>query len=235
VFELLSGREIVRELGNPGGMKDLILLAKPRPVQADYRLGGPMGASKSTSESIRVFDINTAINYQILKRPPSLRLDEIPDISNGAPNIALNVRNSTASPRELWAWAVFGTALQISALVFPAVTTYYLQWRKGGAMIATYGYPCFVTGTIMVVSGMIFCGRVIEGSTTEHDFTLDRRVVEGRFTDEDSTSDRPAAAQIMRLQKACTVSDQQFQSFAIFNSTRDGRIRTSRLNDKSFR
>jgi hypothetical protein len=237
VCELWSGREIVRELGSPGDMKDLILLAKARPVQADHHLGGSMPASGfayPSSKSIRVFDINTAVNYGILKAPPTLASEEIPDISNGSPNIALNVHNSTASPRELWAWAILGAVLQIGALIFPAVSTYHWKWKKGDAMIAAYGYPCFVTGTVMVVFGMIFCGRVIEGSTTEHDFTLNRKILEEDFREENPPSERPVAAQIMRLQKACTVSDQHFESFAIFNSTKDGSIRTSRLNNESY-
>jgi hypothetical protein len=36
---------------------------------------------------------------------------------------------------------------------------------------------------------------------------------------------------VIRIQRACTVSEQQFQSFAISNASRDRTIRTSRLNE----
>jgi hypothetical protein len=208
VCELWSGQEIVRELGNPRGMKDIILLDEEIQIA---------GARQPT----RVLDISSAVTNKILEleQPSSLTDDEISDISNGAPNIALNVRKSTVSPRELLAWAVFGTMLQLSALVFPAVSTYHMGFKKGGSDIAAYGYPCFAAGTIAVIVGVIFCGRVIEGSTAEHNF----KVVGSR------------EVQIMRLQRACTVSDQHFSSYAIFNSPNDLTLRTSRLNNKKSR
>jgi len=205
-------------------MKDMVLLEYPRVTHyADHPKGYQReGPAETRPEVTRVFDINTAVTSGILEKPSSLTLDQIPDVSNGAPNIALNVRNSTASSTELWIWAIIGTVLQISALVFPAVSTYHLGWKKGGSSIAAYGYPCFAIGTVAVVIGMIFCGRVIEGSTTEHEFALN------------TVTRTPRRALVMRLQKACTVSDQHFPSFAIFNSSDDVRIRTSRLNNESY-
>jgi hypothetical protein len=214
VCELWSGREIVRELGNPEGMKDIILLRETNGLLSHSSI-----STSSTFVGTLIFDINGAIAEYILQRPESLTKEEISDISNGAPNIALNVRNSTVSKRELLAWTVFGTILQISALAFPAVSTYYMDFKKGGSNIAAYGYPCFATGTIAIIVGVILCGRVIEGSTTEHDF-------EARLSKK---------VQFMRLQKACTVSDQHFSSYAIFNSPDDVILRTSRLNNKQFR
>lgn len=218
VCELWSGQEIVRELGNPEGMKDLILLREPIEIGVNSRRGRRRPyARDAETEPTRVLDITSAVSNNILTSR-HIEDEELINISNGAPNIALNVRNSTASPRELIAFAVVGTLLQLGGLVFPAVTTYYLKWTKGGSAIAGYGYPCFATGTAAVIVGMIFCGRVIEGSTTEHEFGLSGRDL------------RLGGVQIMRLQRACTVSDQHFPSYAIFNSPEDIRIRTSRLN-----
>jgi hypothetical protein len=168
VCELWNGREIVRELGNPEGMKDIILLEK----ETDFLISSSRSSTSSSFVGTRIFDINGAIAECILREPKLLTQAEISDISNGAPNIALNVRNSTVSKRELLAWAVFGTMLQLSALAFPAVSTYYMGFKKGGSNIAAYGYPCFATGTIAIIVGVILCGRVIEGSTTEHDFEV---------------------------------------------------------------
>jgi len=200
-------------------MKDIILLDEPVDINARARKNDTQRARtvELETELTRVLDINAAVASEILETP--VGDDKVPDISNGAPNIALNVRNSTASPIELWIWAIAGTVLQCSALIFPAVTTYYLGWKKGSYAVAAYGYPCFAIGTFAVVVGMILCGRVIEGSTTEHDFKLRN----------------PQSARIMRLQRACTVSDQHFSSYAIFNSPNETRIRTSRRNNKSYR
>lgn len=223
VCELWSGQEIVRELGNPAGMKDLILLG-PEAVRSksppDARSTRPIDlASDTPEEPPRVLDINGAVNRNILKPSNTFPTEEERlKISNGAPNIALNVQNSTASPIQLVACATIGTLLQLGALVFPAMSTYYWKWTKGGSAIAAYGYPCFAAGTVMIVIGMIFCGRVIEGSTTEQEFAPEHPAPDIR---------------IMRLQKACTVSDKHFPSYAIFNS--ELRIRTSRLNEKSYR
>lgn len=96
-------------------------------------------------------------------RSPNFPKAKIAAVAIGSPNIALNVRDATVDRSELWACAVFGTILQLSALTFPAASTYQLSWRKGGSSIAAYGYPCFAIGTTAVCLGLIFCGRVIEG------------------------------------------------------------------------
>jgi hypothetical protein len=194
-------------------MRDIILLDEE--VEINIASGTRWHQKKT-----RILDIDSAVDKRIVTTPDQLAPNDLSNISNGAPNIALNVRNATASQTELLAWAVFGTILQLSALAFPAVTTYHMGWKKSGSDIAGYGYPCFATGTIAVAIGMILCGRVIEGSTTENDFQLSRRY---------------PRAQIMRLQKACTVSDQNFPAYAIFNSPTNLTLRTSRLNSNSFR
>ncbi|KAF2014123.1 hypothetical protein BU24DRAFT_423167 [Aaosphaeria arxii CBS 175.79] len=236
VCELWSGQEIVRELGNPAGMKDVILLKTPV-GSTRRRLYAP--AREIEEKSTRVLDINTAIACGVVPAPKRHGVDiedeEIIDISNGAPNIALNVRHSTATPGELWGLAALGTMLQLGALAFPALTTYHWEWEKGGSAIASYGYPCFAGGTVAVIGGMIFCGRVIEGSTTEHEFQVVELAEEKhslRTASGGAATTSPV--QILRLQKACTVSDQHFPSFAIFNSPEDVKIRTSRLNDDSY-
>jgi hypothetical protein len=163
----------------------------------------------------------------VLQRPPALKWEDerIELLANDAPNIALNVRNSTAPKWELWSWAAIGIMLQMAALVAPALSTYHWKWSKGGAPITAYGYPCFLVGSLLVIVGLIFCGHVIEGSTTEHEFAAAAQ----------SDYPTPLISQIVRLQKACTVSEQHFPSYAIFNTAGDWRIRTSRLNANDYR
>ena len=172
--ELWTGREVVRELGNPEGMKDLILLEKPIRMDTNSRRETRRSAYAQSVESTQVLDIYSAY-YNGVFTEKNIHSDKLISISSGAPNIALNIRNSTASPRELITFAIAGTLLQIGGLVFPAITTFILKWGKGGSAIASYGYPCFAAGTMAVILGMIFCGRVIEGSTTEQEFNVCRK------------------------------------------------------------
>ncbi|KAK3378991.1 hypothetical protein B0T24DRAFT_506525, partial [Lasiosphaeria ovina] len=189
VCELWSGEEIVRLIGNPQGMKCLIV----------------------TNEA-RVYDLKSAIEHKLFRSdmvPPEVTAT----LTNAAPNLALNVKNANAPGWELWLWAFFGVALQLIAIAIPGVATYHWQWPKAGASVAAYGYPCFAIGTVLVIGGVLGCGHVIEGITTEHVFQPEHR-------------GRKAGMQVLVLQRACTVSDQHFSSYAIFNSPENRTIRT---------
>lgn len=200
-----SGQQIVRMIGGSEGMKNLIITKD----------GG-------------VFDIATGFSEKLIESHGfryNLSLQETADLDalrDAAPNLALNVRNATAPSWELWCWAAFGILLQALALAFPSVTTYYWKWDKAGGAVPDYGYPCFFLGTVAVVAGMMACGHVIEGITTEHEFVATK---EGK--------DR--GLRIVKIQKACTVSDQHFSSYALFNEKDNQSIRTSRLNTKDYR
>ena len=207
VCELWSGKEVVRLIGSPAGMKNLIIA----------RVDG----------KTKVFDLASAFDKRLIQSPHLYRGDPnsmrmVHELSDAAPNLALNVKNATAPIWELWLWAAVGVVLQTAALVFPGMLTYFWKLEKGGQQIAPYGYPCFIIGTVLVVIGVAACGHVIEGITTEHNFTADQG------------PDRQIQ-KVVRLQRACTVSDQHFSSYAIFNSHGDLKIRTSRLNERDYR
>lgn len=191
VCELWSGYEIVRVMGQPAGMKTLIVSDK------------------------MVYDLKSAINQNILANT-NAEDNAVDILTDAAPNLALNVRNATAGSRELWTWAAVGTILQIIGVVIPGIATYIWQWPKADVKVQSYGYPCFVVGTTLVVLGTMICGHVIEGVTIEHKFT--------------KHSAHAGKMQVLRLQRACTVSDQHFSSYAIFNDDGNHSIRTSRLN-----
>ncbi|KAK3321371.1 hypothetical protein B0T19DRAFT_466722 [Cercophora scortea] len=212
VCELWSGEEVVRMIGSPAGMKTLIIAASKDDDDS-------MGA-------IQVHDIATAQEADILdfkRRGHQPTETAVRALRNTAPNLTLNVKAAIVSSSELWQWAGIGVLVQLAALIYPAYPTYYLSWTlKDGAPPTKYGYPFFVIGTLMLVSGMIACGHIIEGITTEHHL-----------------APRSGAAaqikQVLRLQRFCTVSDQRFSSFAIFNSPGDLNIRVSQLNSRDFR
>ncbi|KAK4149537.1 hypothetical protein C8A00DRAFT_18785 [Chaetomidium leptoderma] len=128
------------------------------------------------------------------------------------PNISLNIRNKSTS-REAYVVAVFGTFLQSCLLVYAGLTATYLsdnaQLQENPP--AGYAFPCIAAGTLMVVSGMLVCGHVVEGSTSERRY----RPADGK------------EARVVWLQRSGIVNDQSFESFAIFPTKAQAVITTS--------
>jgi len=214
VCELWSGKEVVRLIGSPAGMKNLVVV-------------GPKFGQ--TGAGLRVLDIATACRDGLLQSPglnngdlDSISGTTLTELSEAAPNLALNVKNATAKPFELWVCATIGVALQVAAIVFPGLATYHWKLEKAGTPVPAYGYPCFLIGTLLVIIGVALCGHVIEGITTEHHFTAK---IEGHGD---------IVKKVVRLQRSCTVSDQHFTSFAIQNSPDFLDVRTSRLNNRDY-
>ena len=118
-----------------------------------------------------------------------------------APNISLNSHNQFWRG-ELRTAAILGTILQLGVLIYSAFTTYYhtLRFKNDGQLIQNYAFSCTAVGTLILIAGMLFCGHVVESSTDEERFqpTIGTR------------------ARLVWLQKPETVSDQVFDSFAIF-------------------
>jgi len=190
-------------IGSPAGMKTLIVTKSSDGALAVLDLAAAFQDDLLSSHGLQAEDAGTA---KLLS-----------ELSEAAPNLALNVKNATAPAWELWLWASVGVVLQATAIATPGVSTYFWQWEKAGVPVPQYGYPCFLVGTLLVILGVIPCGHVIEGITTEHYFSV-------------KASDGLAVDKIVRLQSSCTVSDQHFSSFAIYNSEDDSEIRFSRLN-----
>jgi hypothetical protein len=201
VCELWSGKEIVRTIGSPAGMKNLIVTTREE-------------------GNLDVVDLRTAVLERIVHPPHKFDwavpdvYDLMDELRDAPPNLALNVENATVPTWRLYLWALLGVALQLAAIVVPGVATYCWKWEKAGRPVALYGYPCFLVGTGLVIIGIMTCGHVIEGTTAEQNFSLD------------------SMTQVVRLQRSCTVGDQHFPSFAIYNSPNDLLLRTSRLRQQ---
>lgn len=226
VCELWSGHEIVRVFGRPDGMKNLVISqGKVYDIQTavDENIMEDTGSGRYRHTGVGsslLFKLRTTISGP---RSDSREENYLGSLRDAAPNLALNVRNATAPAWELWTWAVLGVILQVIAVVVPGLATYHWQWTKAGTKLQNYGYPCSLIGTLLVVFGTMACGHVIEGVTTEHTFApTDWGKKEGEV-------------KILRLQRACTVSDQHFSSYAIFNNADNHSIRTSRLNSFDYR
>lgn len=134
-----------------------------------------------------------------------------------APSLTLNVRNEL-SRGEFYLVAVLGTVLQLGVLLFSGYATYHpdlrSRWLKDENPAADYAFPCNAAGTLLLVTGMLICAHVVEGSTSETRY----RPVEGK-------------ARVVWLQKSGTVNDQAFESFAIFPRQPQTLITTSQRWD----
>jgi len=140
----------------------------------------------------------------------------ITELLSSAPNIILNVNQAIAPRWQLWLFAWIGIFAQLAVLVLGALTTYHWKFEKGGSPIALYGYPCTLSGTLIVSVGLLLCSHVIEGSTDECKLEIPK----------------DKGHRILRIQRACVVSEQHFSSYALFNSESSNFLRTSRLNKK---
>ncbi|KAF4454210.1 ankyrin repeat protein [Fusarium austroafricanum] len=134
-----------------------------------------------------------------------------------SPNISLNCHDQFGR-RGLRVVAVVATILQLGVLIFCGFATYYpsMKYPKDDKSVQNYAFPCMATGTLTLVLGLLVCSHVIESSTEEERY-------------------KPGPGRRVRmvwLQKAQTVSDQHFGSFAIFPVEDRKIITTSRRASK---
>ncbi|KAK1479441.1 hypothetical protein CABS01_14540 [Colletotrichum abscissum] len=129
-----------------------------------------------------------------------------------SPNITLNSHNIT-SRTELRIAAVWGVMLQLGLIAYAGYSVYdpSLGFLKDGEPVAQYAFPCHWAGTLLLVVGLLLCGQVVQSSTIEEVFRPSRKLT----------------AQLVWLQQTKTVSDQVFDSFAIYAKTKRPFIITS--------
>lgn len=90
--------------------------------------------------------------------------------------------------------------IQSAVLVYSGFAAYYLKLLKDEKPIEDYAFPCTIFGIMVLASGLLICGHVVENSTKEDGY----RPMQGM------------AARIVWLQQPKIVSDQVFDSYAIF-------------------
>ncbi|CAG1967304.1 unnamed protein product [Fusarium graminearum] len=118
-----------------------------------------------------------------------------------APNITLN-RCHKVDRGHLHLAAGFGVILQLGVLMYFGFITYFptLRFKKDDKQVKGYAFPFSSGGTIILVIGMLLCAHVV-----------DRRTGETRYEPVDSWT-----TQLVWLQPKQTVSDQVFESFALY-------------------
>lgn len=135
-----------------------------------------------------------------------------------APNIALNLGTPSRERKPMLRFlAVLGVMVQLAAVVYGAMITYYPPWAsvftKDGEPVVSAAFPIMAVGTLMVAIGMFLCAAVVERSTDETTWTVR----------EPGTTFR-----LLWLQKKKIVNDQTFGSCAIFAAGPRTAVLTSR-------
>ncbi|KAH7309117.1 hypothetical protein B0I35DRAFT_441476 [Stachybotrys elegans] len=146
----------------------------------------------------------------------------VKSLTQRAPNIALNVSGSTVSMGILRTWTAIGLLVQMFAMAFPGIATYQQGWDKAGVPVAEYAYPCFLLGTVCLAIGLLLCGHIIEGATTERMF----------WVTEEGWKD---GLMFFVLQQKKSVGDLQFPFCIILPAMDDGKFRLSSLNNNDYR
>lgn len=239
VSELWNGQGLVRVAGT-GPVHQFMILPSTSPKTTDVVwsvLQHPELEETSSKSFLRSFLAMLSPNRHRERQinldetgvcEPPLKLEEssgqpqnsflLVEKSGAAPNISLNLHGSTKF--ELGLMAVFGTMLQFAVLAFCGWTAYWPH-EPGSILLKDeepaerYAFPCTLSGTLLLVVGLTLCAHVVESRTIETEFRAGGK-----------TSGR-----LLWIQRAATVSDQTFGSYALYADRDPFVLRTSRRAD----
>ena len=195
VCEMWSGSEVVRVAGQPSTIQYIL---------------------DKTSKRRMIWTLSEALKRNIYV-PNSSDIDA--ENPNYAPSLTINVQNAISLSWQLLTLVIIGIIIQIMAFVLSAFIAYGWSWRAGSEMISSYGFPCYLAGTVLLTFGLLGCARVIQNNSR---------------IDELSPKKIPAEYQPLCIQKACTVDAKHFLSYAIFHPEGQSTIKMSRGNERDY-
>lgn len=195
VCEMWSGSEVVRVAGQPSTTQYIL---------------------DKTMKRRSIWTLSEA-----LKRNVYLQDSSHTDVDDPihAPNLTINVQNAISLSWQLLTLVMIGIIIQLLAFVLSAFIVYGWSWRAGSEMISSYGFPCYLAGTVLLTFGLLGCARVIQNNSR---------------VDELSPRKSPAEYQPLCVQKACTVDAKHFLSYAIFHPEGQSTIKVSRGNERDY-
>ncbi|KAJ3547472.1 hypothetical protein NM208_g1493 [Fusarium decemcellulare] len=230
VCELWNGHEIVRVMGKGPIREFIILLPPPKEEGVGLDLKSKGSASPESIQEVKAMELGKPTFRENLmgtigNKPGDLEQPGHHDdraiiiLRNktiDAPNLTLNV-HTRFDRSEHYMAAIWGILLQLGVLLYFGFATYYptLMLEKGGSRVESYAFACTAAGILCLAAGMMLCSYVVESSTEEKRY----RPRGGR------------EARLVWIQKSGTVSDQAFDSFAIFPTNPREMIITSRRID----
>jgi ankyrin repeat protein len=164
------------------------------------------GDRESATDGTHPYLQKTALNSNMTNSPVTQEPNTIiitRDPKNIAPNMTLNC-TADGDRWQVRACAVIGIIIQTGVLVFFGFLTEHskLKFDKDGSPVESYAMPMAVIGTLAVNFGILICAYVVDESSTEETYEI-------------LNKDTAAVATVW-LQKEKNVSDQHFDSAAIY-------------------
>ncbi|KAF2281482.1 uncharacterized protein EI97DRAFT_447446 [Westerdykella ornata] len=99
----------------------------------------------------------------------------------------------------------------LSTIIFAAIVTYYLKYKKDGSDVPAYGFPLMAAGTVTLCVGIYLCAFVVGESTEERKFR--RKQVAP------TSSAKESLPNFVWLQPGGQrIGDQSFDAFAYFDA-----------------
>ncbi|QPC77871.1 hypothetical protein HYE68_008623 [Fusarium pseudograminearum] len=132
---------------------------------------------------------------------------------NLAPNMTLNC-SADGERWQMWACAAGGIIIQSGVLIFFGFLTEYktMRFEKDDSPVEKYAMPMSVVGTLVLNLGILVCAHAVDESSKETVHEV---------------SDSSAAVAMVWLQKKTKVSEQDFDSAAIYPTMKRSRAYTS--------
>lgn len=169
----------------------------------------------------------------------------------GPPNLQLGLSSGQfpehfpKKGHETFIAAVVAVSIQLSLIAIATITVYHTRTRQSiGTEPQTYGYPCYITGSILLSMGVAICSVAVERSTEEHNWTVYPRVhqkhgrssMDASSTERGVFQDKPDKSgkdhpRLLWLQQSQEVNDQFFNGYAVLAGPKHHIITSSRIED----
>lgn len=165
VFEVWDKKGVVRKVGNE----------KIRQILYDSSPGAQDVMSMWNAEFPNLSENLNQIPY-ITRRDKFKKEFSAPEDpearrnwDNLPPNLTLNAYDPIDSRYELGIFTFVAVLIQLSVIIFQALTAYRLNWRNPsiGHLYETVAFPLACSGLVTMCTGVFICAWVIESSTQE--------------------------------------------------------------------
>ena len=168
VREIWDGHRIVRQTG-PAKTTALITDDKA-PTGLD--ITGQSAPSLLRLDQSQRFRLRTVHDSGLSRAKirdvtPAKALNPPPDksIFEGAPpNLTLNIPSAMPNPSTVTLFAIISLTLQAAVVAVNALAVYKWGWLRAGKLVAPYGYPLWITGTLSLSVGTLVCSWIVENS-----------------------------------------------------------------------
>ncbi|KAF1350491.1 hypothetical protein EJ07DRAFT_169205 [Lizonia empirigonia] len=176
----------------------------------------------------------------------------------GPPNLQLGLssdqfqQNFPTRGQETFIAAVIAVLLQSSLLAIATVTVYHTRTRRTIASEPQiYGYPCYLTGSVLLSVGIAICSLAVERSTVECNWTVyprshqndETKLTEASSDEHDVAQDEHSSLpgeldkdgknhpRLLWLQQSQEVNDQSFDGYVILAGPKHHLVTSSRIED----